>query len=226
MTEVEWQEHNYPEGLLRFLETDPKGRKTRLCAVACCRSIWHLLEDGSRHAVEVAERFADGQTTNAERRAAVRMCRGVTSGAEWAQDAASRAVELCPFARQYSLFQLARFGLDSSSYTKWFGRAAVEEHDALRRRNSSTEDSRQVAFLRDIFGNPFRPVAFAPEWRTDTVVALARQMYDAREFGAMPILADALQDAGCEEGQILEHCRGTGPHVRGCWVVDFVLGKE
>jgi len=83
-----------------------------------------------------------------------------------------------------------------------------------------------VAFLRDIFGNPFRPVAFAPEWRTDTVVALARQMYDAREFGAMPILADALQDAGCEEGQILEHCRGTGPHVRGCWVVDFVLGKE
>jgi hypothetical protein len=80
--------------------------------------------------------------------------------------------------------------------------------------------------IRDIFGNPFRPVAFSPEWRTDTVIALARTMYEAREFSAMPILADALQDADCESDEVLNHCRGEGPHVRGCWVVDLVLGKE
>jgi hypothetical protein len=85
---------------------------------------------------------------------------------------------------------------------------------------------RIAALLRDIFGNPFRPVAFDPAWRTPTAVALAQQMYESRDFSAMPILADALQDAGCDCDDILAHCRGTGPHVRGCWVVDAVLGKE
>ncbi|MDY3553014.1 hypothetical protein R5W24_002104 [Gemmata sp. JC717] len=80
--------------------------------------------------------------------------------------------------------------------------------------------------IRDIFGNPFRPVTFSPAWRTFTVVALASGMYDSRDFTAMPILADALQDAGCDSADILAHCRGEGPHVRGCWVVDLVLGKE
>jgi hypothetical protein len=81
--------------------------------------------------------------------------------------------------------------------------------------------------LRDIFGNPFRPVAFSPEWRTDTAVALARQMYDSRDFSAMPILADALQDAGCDNDGILNHCRDPKQiHVRGCRVIDLVLGKE
>jgi hypothetical protein len=89
------------------------------------------------------------------------------------------------------------------------------------------ERSVQHSLLDDIFGNPFRPVAFSPEWRTDTAVALARQMYDSREFGAMPILADALQDAGCDNEDILAHCRdGNLVHVRGCWVVDHVLGKQ
>jgi hypothetical protein len=80
--------------------------------------------------------------------------------------------------------------------------------------------------IREVFGNPFRPVAFDATWRSITAVALARQMYDSRDFSAMPILADSLQDAGCEDEQILAHCRGNGPHVRGCWVVDLVLGKE
>jgi hypothetical protein len=82
-----------------------------------------------------------------------------------------------------------------------------------------------ASVLRELFGNPFRPAAFDPAWHTDTVVALARQMYESRDFGAMPILADALQDAGCASDDILTHCRGAGPHVRGCWVVDLVLGK-
>jgi hypothetical protein len=80
--------------------------------------------------------------------------------------------------------------------------------------------------VRDIFGNPFRPVTFSPSWRTDTAVSLARQMYESREFSAMPILADALQDAGCDNDDILNHCRDAKQvHVRGCWVVDLVLGK-
>jgi hypothetical protein len=88
------------------------------------------------------------------------------------------------------------------------------------------ERSYQADLVRDIFGNPFRPIAFSPEWRTDTALALAKQMYDSRVFSAMPILADALQDAGCDNDDILNHCRSEGLHVRGCWVVDLVLDKE
>jgi hypothetical protein len=80
--------------------------------------------------------------------------------------------------------------------------------------------------IRELVGNPFRPVSFSPNWRTDTAVSLARRMYGSREFSAMPILADALQDAGCDDEAILAHCRSDGPHVRGCWVVDLVLGKS
>ena len=84
----------------------------------------------------------------------------------------------------------------------------------------------QAAIVREIFGNPFRAVAVSPDWRTDTAVALARQMYESRDFSPMPILADALQDAGCDNADVLDHCRGSGPHVRGCWVVDLVCDNE
>jgi hypothetical protein len=87
------------------------------------------------------------------------------------------------------------------------------------------ELSAQADLLREIFGNPFRPVAFDPRWRTADVVALAQAIYDDRAFDRMPILADALLDAGCDDEQVIGHCRGDGPHVRGCWVVDLVLGK-
>ena len=76
-----------------------------------------------------------------------------------------------------------------------------------------------------VFSNPLRWITINPSWLTPTVLAIAQQMYDTRDFGAMPILADALQDAGCDNDDILNHCRGPGPHVRGCWVVDLVLGK-
>ena len=83
-----------------------------------------------------------------------------------------------------------------------------------------------AAILRDIFVNPFRPVVFDPRWRTEHTVGLAAKMYDDREFAAMPILADALEEAGCDSEPILTHCREPGVHVRGCWVVDLVLGKS
>jgi hypothetical protein len=89
------------------------------------------------------------------------------------------------------------------------------------------EAEQQLALARDIFDNPSRHVAFSPDWRTDTAVTLARTMYEAREFSAMPILADALQDAGCDSDDILSHCRDANQvHVRGCWVCDLVLGKS
>jgi len=92
---------------------------------------------------------------------------------------------------------------------------------------SLDEAARAVWALREVIGNPFRPVAFDAAWRTDTVLSLARHMYESRDFSAMPILADALQDAGCDHDDILNHCRdANGVHVRGCWVVDLVLGKE
>src|SRR4051794_14269634 len=74
----------------------------------------------------------------------------------------------------------------------------------------------QPRLLHCIFGNPFRPVAFDPAWRTSTALALAQTMYQNRQFDLMPILADALMDAGCEQPDIIAHCRGEGPHVRGC----------
>ncbi|MCE9568126.1 MAG: hypothetical protein K8U57_39490 [Planctomycetes bacterium] len=78
--------------------------------------------------------------------------------------------------------------------------------------------------MHDVFGNPFRPVTFSPEWRTSTAVAIASGMYESRDFSAMPILADALQDAGCDDPDILAHCRDEKQvHVRGCWLVALVL---
>ncbi len=84
----------------------------------------------------------------------------------------------------------------------------------------------RVRFIRDIFGNPFRPVAFSPRWRTQYAVAIAQKMYDERNFAAMPILADALEETGCDNIEVLTHCREPGTHVRGCWVVDLVLDRE
>ena len=81
-------------------------------------------------------------------------------------------------------------------------------------------------FFRDIFGNPFRPVAVDPSWLTSTVVALARGIYEDRAFDRMPILADALQDAGCENPDVLNHCRDPQQvHVRGCFAIDLLLDK-
>jgi hypothetical protein len=83
----------------------------------------------------------------------------------------------------------------------------------------------QCGFLRDIFGNPFRPVNADPMWLTATVVGLARTIYAGRAFDRLPILADALKEAGCDNTDVLNHCRQPGEHVRGCWAVDLILGK-
>ena len=81
--------------------------------------------------------------------------------------------------------------------------------------------------LRDLFGPlPFRPVAIDPSWLTPPVVALAATIYDDRAWGDLPILGDALQEAGCSDAEVLAHCHGPAFHARGCWVVDLLLNKE
>lgn len=87
---------------------------------------------------------------------------------------------------------------------------------------SRSEISRR---LREVFGNPFRPVVVDPSWATSDVLALAEGIYQDRAFDRMPILADTLQDAGCDNDDTLTHCRQAAEHVRGCWVIDLLLGK-
>jgi hypothetical protein len=93
-------------------------------------------------------------------------------------------------------------------------------------RAKKKETAAQCECLHDIFGDPFRPVTAEPSWLTSTVIALAQQMYESRDFSAMPILGDALEDVGCGHPDVLAHCRGGISHHRGCWVVDLVLAKK
>ena len=179
-------------------------RKLRLLACATCRD--HLLRSPYPEFAEVltvAERYADGEATDRERAAA------------FATNVDQSLTE--PDGAAWHYRSLVGFAL---------GEFSGELGTHLRNRASGRSTWASPSSLRDLFGNPFRHRALDPEWLTSTVTAIARQMYDSRDFSSMPILADALQDAGCENDDILNHCRGPGPHVRGCWVVDLVLGKE
>src|SRR5262249_41497654 len=113
-------------------------------------------------------------------------------------------------------------------------RAAMSRGEAWSPSDASREEgraaaaetfARQCGFLRDIFGDPFNPVALGPPWRSSTVVSLARGIYDARSFELLPVLGDALMDEGCSNEEVLEHCRGPNNHVRGCWLIDGLLQR-
>ena len=219
MTESEWQAADHRRYMMEHLGQSATDRKLRLFAVACARRTAPLWGDDRPLALlEAAERLADGFPTRSRY---VYGC-GVGAGMHFVYEAATAtlarraedAAAECPARAAVSL------AYDASEPFPYPKRLRVYIETGRR------EGATQAGLLRDVFGNPFRPVTFDPEWRTDTAVSLARGMYESRDFGAMPILADALQDAGCEEDVILEHCRGDGPHVRGCWVVDLILGKE
>ena len=115
--------------------------------------------------------------------------------------------------------------LNHDGHLMWSWKRLASRPNSLRPSSERDAEALLCPPFRDIFGNPFRPVAFDPAWRTSTAIALASQMYESRDFAPMPILADALQDAGCDNDDVLTHGRGDGVHVRGCWVVDLVLGK-
>ncbi len=162
--------------------------------------------------MEIAELFADGNATKKELKDAAR--------------AASRAAEDSDEPDIWKRYRSERaliVAKQAASDSRNVRFAAVNSADLAP--HPKAERIQQSHLLRDIFGNPFRPIAVDPTWLTSTAVGLARGIYDDRAFDRLPILADALQDAGCENSDILAHCRGDGPHVRGCWVVDLVLGK-
>jgi hypothetical protein len=93
----------------------------------------------------------------------------------------------------------------------------------------AAERAAQCPLMRDVFGNPFRPVSLNPAWLAwddGTIPKLAQAIYEERAFDRLPVLGDALEEAGCADADILSHCRAGGEHVRGCWVVDLLLGKQ
>jgi hypothetical protein len=213
VTEEEWLAGCEPSGMLVFEEHRNAERKLRLFACACVNRVQSRLEDSRcRQAIPVAERLADGLVNEEERKVALQ---AVQYAFRDANPPTGSELEDAILSARYTLIGSALVGF-----------AAANRAASCLGGGKEREQAAQADLLRDIFGNPFRPISFDPSWRTSTVHALARQMYESRDFGAMPILADALQDAGCENEDVLNHCRGPGPHVRGCWVVDLLLGKE
>ncbi len=221
-----WEQSRDLQKMVRAVDPQRYDRKLRLFAVACCWRVSDLLVDAdARELLKLVEQLADGE-------------------ASW--DAIRQAESHVPFyPHAEGAVKIAAAVPDRASWrasADSYIRAAHTAEEAVVGRNTEpdspdvrlrlyhsrgVERETQLRILRDIVGNPFRPVAFDPAWRTSTAVALARQMYESREFSAMPILADALQDAGCEDEAILMHCRDANqPHVRGCWVCDLVLSKE
>jgi len=114
---------------------------------------------------------------------------------------------------------------DPRAYSAAFSMTAAEVPLAGRMRAAAAE-AYLCRLLRCVFGNPFRPVVVGRTWRSAAVMGLARGIYADRAFDRLPILADALEEAECDDADLLTHCRSDGPHVRGCWAVDLVLGKE
>jgi hypothetical protein len=208
MHEALWLKCQKPKVMLRHLRDRASDRKLRLFACACCRCLWDLLvRKPSRRVVEVAEQFADGLATRPDLRAAGKAAqpdfRRYNSERTQIIQAAD-AARACAYADGWTAAHVA------TSYAQYTGPPA----------------SQQADLLRDICGNPFRPIEVPPAWLTADVKGLTRAIYDERAFDRLPILGDALEEAGCDNAAILEHCRGPGPHVRGCWAIDLLAGKR
>jgi hypothetical protein len=217
MTEPEWLACGDPVLMRSRLGGAESRRKVRLFAAACCRELCRTAAPPpdyvARHvaqlsdALSIAEGYADGDVSAD----GLKPARAV---AELMYDVYCDSTGVMNFAAIMAC-NATREGVDYDF--DWLCEAT--ELGGVPRR-------RQAELIRDLFGTTFRAVAFPPGWRTPTTRGVALRMYDSRDFSAVPILADALEDAGCDDADILAHCRGSGPHVRGCWVVDLVLGKE
>jgi hypothetical protein len=213
MTEEQWLKSKSPVAMLSHLGANPNDRRVLHYASALCQLRPDLLTDTITTwagfiemvlAGEIAEAALDGVQETAE---------AETSHLGEFGPAGTRA--------HYSAIADVVFASWLSAETEYEYEEPIPEQELRPARQAHCN------LLRDILGNPFRPITFSPTWRADTVITLARAMYESRNFSAMPILADALQDAGCGNDDILAHCRDTSlTHVRGCWVVDLVLGKK
>jgi hypothetical protein len=215
-----------------------RARKLRLLACACCRRIDDLLvDDRSWTAIEVSERFADGSASERELDAAREEATAAASdllggtaadsyraGAFGLPSTGRRAVALAARAAAEAASRLEPEAAVSSSFDAAVEYGAVSDSTAWAVRALGAPA--RVRLLRDLFANPFRPVVMAPEWRTETVLGIARGAYDERAFERLPILGDALDEAGCHSAELLEHCRDEVFHVHGCWALDLVLGES
>jgi hypothetical protein len=219
MTEAEWLACADPRRLLDYLEVYHKAartkggrRKLRLLACACCRRLWHLAKtDKGRRGVEVAERYADGLAGKEELRAA--------------REVDEPGWDDLWSAAQYALKEKPQEATGPMALHHYLlGGAGTDVAEERRG---------QCGLIRETFGNPFRPVTVKPAWQAPQVAALAQAAYDRRELPAgtldparLAVLANALEDAGFDQTDLLDHLRGPGPHVRGCWVIDLLLGKS
>jgi hypothetical protein len=236
--ERQWLGATDPRTLLEFLQARGLAgeRKARLFAVACCRRVWHLLVDERLHeAVEAAEDYADGRRTPSHQsdeyrrgNQAWRVAFDALAEADPEAVARSRADKPSAAAGRVAAAEAA---VGATYPSAWMATSAHYLAAAAAAglwhnpKGCPAEFAAQCELIRDVFGNPFRHVRRAPVWRERDAWGVANEMYEARDFAAMPVLADALQDAGCDVADVLEHCRDPArTHVRGCWVVDLVLG--
>lgn len=229
MTEREWLTSTSAQRMLQYLLPHSPDRKLRLFAAACYHRIMPLLADRTRcdrartsvafmrraqRAVRVAERLADGEVDDAERVAARETIREGTGAAAWTA-----------FAALADPCRPVDAGNSSILAVVW---AVGEKTEAARKLRKELR-LWQRRLVREFFGNPFRPVALDPAWlawNDHAVTRLAERIYEDRDFDRLPLLADALEEAGCGERALLQHLRGSGPHCRGCWALDAVLGKN
>jgi hypothetical protein len=220
VTEAEWLACTDPEKMLESLLGKASDRKLRLFAVACCWLSWGFIaDDRNRRAVELAECLADGAAAGRDLR---RVRASTRDGTAWCTIMGS-ASEAALHAARSGAGDAARSAARDKA---WAGR---EARDSAWRLTRAAARLTQAGVLRCIFGNPFRPSPPPPPtvlvWGDATVPKLAQGIYDERAFDRLPILADALEEAGCTNADILGHLRGPGPHYRGCWAVDLLLGK-
>jgi hypothetical protein len=227
--------------MLEFLRRRGRAgdRKLRLFACACCRRIWHLLTDErSRRAVEVVERYADEPAASQERAAAKRAARAAVEVC--GRGSFLRAVAAYPLIAAYFVADRSPFGNGARCAVAYAARAAAYHQGGaggdipseVARARRSAEKAGQCQLLRDIFG-PLRPPAPSPRACVGgTVARLAAGAYEDRQLpsGALDpdrlaVLADALEEGGAEPG-VVAHLRDPGPHVRGCWAVDWLTGRE
>jgi len=221
MTEAEWLSATDPTPMLESIRRTESHRKLRLLAVACCSPILPLLGcDACNSAIAVAEALADSE---ADLRAILVARDHIRS--EW--ENYLDAFRYLEAAAAFVLSAIDRHPHQVTYLSAATLASAIAAEDCMEEAAAFSHLSQtQPHLLRDIFGNPFRSVTVDPRWQSETVVSLATGIYAERAFDRMPILADALEEAGCDNADILSHCRSDGPHVRGCWVVDLVLGKE
>ena len=246
MTEAEWLSCTDLMPMLELLRGRASDRKLRLFAAACCRRIWHRVPDlRSRQAIEISECFIEGE-------ASVEELEGVRRDAEAAQTNA-RQHSRCD-AGEYAVIALAsapEWRPDSwpcvysvadraASAAARFAELAGKNRKARKLnwvRGMRDEQAVQCILLRDIFGYPLRPArpigSTMLAWNERTVVRLAQRIYVERplpdgtlDTTRLAILADALEEAGCPNEEVLSHCRSSNNHVRGCWVIDQILGKD